>query len=261
MQRPKILITNDDGISADGLRHLWLALKKEADLYIIAPSSQKSGVGLGLTLHKPITINPAAWKGQDFVWKISGTPADCVRLGLRLVLKHKPDLVVSGINQGSNAGRNVLYSGTVGGVTEGALRGIPGIAFSSVEFNNPRYADIVPHIYPIVKHTLEHPLTPGTILNVNFPTKFDKFKGIRMAQQGKGLWVEEPDQRIHPNGEHYYWHGGTWSHHEEHEDSDVMLLSKGYITAVPIHVDQMTDFRFLKSRKKNFEYSLNPEQR
>lgn len=256
-KKPKILLTNDDGISADGLRYLWQALKNKAELYIIAPSAQKSGVGLGLTLHKPITINPVDWKESTSAWKISGTPADCVRFGLRIVLKEKPDLIVSGINQGSNAGRNVLYSGTVGGVTEGALRGIPGIAFSSVEFDKPRYDLIEPHIFPIVKHVLDHSLSSGTILNVNFPTEFDKFKGVRLARQGRGLWVEDPDKRIHPNGDQYYWHGGVWSHHDEHDESDVSLLNKGYITAVPIHVDEMTDHNFLQNRKKNFELSLN----
>jgi len=252
-EKPKILITNDDGIDAPGLWHLWHALKDKAELYIVAPSTQKSGVGLSLTLHKPITINPVKWEDSTSAWKVSGTPADCIRFGLRIVLDHKPDLIVSGINQGSNAGRNVLYSGTIGGVTEGALRGIPGIAFSSVEFDNPRYELIEPHILPIVEHFLEHPLSSGTILNVNFPTAFDSFKGMRLARQGRGLWVEDPDERIHPNGDPYYWHGGIWSHHDEHEESDVALLSEGYVTAVPIHVDEMTDHSFLEMRKSHFE--------
>lgn len=256
-RKPNILITNDDGISAPGLWHLWHSLKEKAEVSIVAPAIQRSGVGLGLTLHKPITINPASWEGGTLAWKVSGTPADCIRFGLRVVLHTKPDLIVSGINQGSNAGRNVLYSGTIGGVTEGALRGIPGIAFSSVEFDNPRYEMIESYIFPLVQHALEHPLSSGTILNVNFPTSFDSFRGVRLARQGRGLWIESPDERTHPNGDPYYWHGGIWSHHDEHEESDVALLSQGYVTAVPIHVDEMTDHSFLKDRKKLFELHLN----
>ncbi len=253
MSKPRILITNDDGIHAKGIWHLWHALKDKADISIVAPSSQKSGVGLGLTLHKPITINPVRWEGETPAWQVTGNPADCVRFGTRVVLDEKPDLVVSGINLGSNAGRNVLYSGTIGGVIEGAFRGIPGIAFSSTEFETPRFEQIEPYIYPIVEHVLEHPLSSGTILNVNFPTKFEQFKGVKLAKQGRGLWVEAPDRRVHPDGAPYFWHGGEWSHHDEHEESDVALLEEGYIAAVPIHVDELTDHGFFKQRKEHFD--------
>jgi 5'-nucleotidase len=256
-RKPKILITNDDGITASGIWHLWNALKDKADLTIVAPAIQKSGAGLGLTLHKPITINPVKWEGETAAWKVSGTPADCVRFGLRVVLNEKPDIIVSGINRGSNAGRNVLYSGTIGGVIEGAMKEIPGIAFSSVEFDEPRFESIESYIYPIVEHFLEHPLESGTVINVNFPSKFEKFKGVKMARQGRSLWVEDPDERLHPDGEPYYWHGGQWSHHEEHDDSDIALLSEGYVTAVPIHVHELTDHGFFSKRKSHFESHFN----
>ncbi len=257
-RKPKILITNDDGIEARGIWHLWKALADKADITIIAPSVQKSGVGLGLTLHKPIRIDPVKWEDETPAWKVSGTPADCIRFGTRLVLEENPDLIVSGINHGSNAGRNVLYSGTIGGVIEGAMRNIPGIAFSSTEFENPRYELIEPHIYKIIDHILSHPLSPGSVLNVNFPTEYDTFKGIKLARQGMGLWVEDPDERLHPSGETYFWHGGKWAHHDEHEESDVALLQAGYIAAVPLHVHQLTDHDFFKERKTFFENALDP---
>lgn len=262
-RKPKILITNDDGINAPGIWHLWKGLKDKADVSIIAPAMQKSGVGLALTLHKPITIDPVKWEDQTPAWKVSGTPADCVRFGLRVVLSERPDLIVSGINRGSNAGRNVLYSGTIGGVIEGAMKDIPGIAFSSVDFENPRFENITPYVYPIVEHFLEHPPTDGTVLNVNFPSKFEKYKGIRFTKQGKGLWIEEPDQRIHPDGDPYYWHGGRWSDHLEHEESDVALLNDGYVTIVPIHVHELTDHGFLSTHRSHFENKLatfSPEE-
>lgn len=253
-KKPKILITNDDGISAKGIWHLWNSLKDFANVTVIAPAVEKSGVGLALTLHKPITINPIKWQAGSSAWKITGTPADCVRFGLRVVLQEKPDLIVAGINKGSNAGRNVLYSGTIGGVIEGTLRNIPGIAFSSVEEDqDPNYKQIEPYITPIVKHILEHPLSDGTILNVNFPEKVTAFKGVKMASQGRGFLKEDPQKRIHPKGSAYYWHGGQWDHYDEHEDSDVSLLKQGYVTAVPIHVDQLTDHDFLKKRKIHFD--------
>ncbi|MDN3505785.1 MAG: 5'/3'-nucleotidase SurE [Simkaniaceae bacterium] len=252
-RKPKILITNDDGITASGIWHLWHALHEKADLTIVAPMIQKSGTGLGLTLHKPITINPVKWEKNARAWKVSGTPADCVRFGLRIVLDEKPDLIVSGINKGSNAGRNVLYSGTMGGVIEGAMKDIPGIAFSCVEFEEPRYEAAESYIYPIVEHILEHPLSKGTVLNVNFPCKFENFKGVKLARQGQSLWVEDPDERVHPDGEPYFWHGGQWSDHDEHEDSDVALLAQGYVTAVPIHVHELTDHGFFQERKSHFD--------
>lgn len=253
MTKPKILITNDDGITAKGIWHLWHALADHADISIVAPAIEKSGVGLGLTLHKPITIHPTNWERGTPAWKITGTPADCVRFGLRLVLDHKPDLIVSGINKGSNSGRNVLYSGTIGGVIEGAMKKIPGIAFSSTSFELPNFESIEPYIFPIVEHILEHPLSEGTILNVNFPTEHASFKGVKLARQGQGLWVEDPDKRNHPSGEHYYWHGGQWSHEEEDEESDVALLHEGYVTAVPIHIHQLTDHAFFEERKEHFD--------
>lgn len=259
MGKPKILITNDDGINAKGIWHLWRALKDRANITIVAPAIEKSGVGLSLTLRKPLSIQPVTWESKAAAWKINGTPADCVRFGMRMVLKdEKPDLIVSGINRGSNAGRNVLYSGTIGGVIEGSMRDIPGIAFSNAEFDDPSYDHIEPHIFPIVKHILEHPLSSGTILNVNFPVKSLPLKGIKLARQGRGLWVEDPDQRIHPDGDTYFWQGGQWSDHDEHDESDVALLKEGYITATPIHVDELTDHDFIQEHKEHFETNLKP---
>lgn len=255
-KKPKILITNDDGISAKGIWHLWNALKDHASLSIVAPAVEKSGVGLGLTLHKPIMIHPVPWGDGEHAtpaWKVTGTPADCVRFGTKVVLEEKPDLIVSGINRGSNAGRNVLYSGTIGGVIEGALRKIPGIAFSSWDYETPQFETLERYIYPIVEHVLDHPMSEGTILNVNFPTPRPSFKGVRLARQGKGFWVEDPDKRHHPlGGDPYFWHGGQWNHHEEHHESDVALLQEGYVTAVPIFVDELTHHDFFESRKAHF---------
>lgn len=254
--KPKILVTNDDGIAAPGLKHLWEALADVADLYIFAPSTEQSGVGLAITLRDPIQILPVPWDRGSPAWKVTGTPADCVRLGMSVILETPPDLIVSGINRGANSGRNVLYSGTIGGVIEGVLKGIPGIAFSCVNYMDPDYKKTLHFIAPLVKHILEHPLPKGTLLNVNFPDT-EEILGIKFARQGRGLWVEDPDKRTHPEGHSYYWLGGKWHDLDEHEDSDVHLLKQGYAAAVPIHIDELTDLTHFHERREHFDKSFS----
>ncbi|MGE5196715.1 MAG: 5'/3'-nucleotidase SurE [Anaerolineae bacterium] len=256
--KPRILITNDDGFFAPGIKHLWQALVDIAEVFIIAPASEQSGVGLSLSLRNPLQIDPLQWDKNTRAWKINGTPADCVRLGVSVILKDKPDLIVSGINRGYNSGRNVLYSGTIGGVIEGVLRGIPGIAFSCGQFDDSNYETAEKYIYTIVQHVLDVPLPHGTFLNVNFPHHPGDIKGFKLARQGKGYWVEDPDHRIHPEGKPYYWLGGKWLAHEEHDESDVALLDQGFMTAVPIHINELTDHALLKARKYAFESLFTP---
>ncbi len=251
-KRPKILIVNDDGIHAPGIKHLWRAVSEIGDPWIVAPSGEKSGVGMSITLYSPLHVEAVTWENDTPAWKVSGTPADCVRLGLSVILEHKPDLIVSGINKGSNAGRTAFYSGTVGGVIEGVLRDIPGVAFSCESFEKPDYAATEKHVTQIVEHLIEHPVAKGTFLNVNFPDK-PEFKGYKLTRQGRGYWRESPAARQHPDGFTYYWLGGEWGHHNEDEESDVALLSQGYITAAPIHVEELTDRAFLEARKHQFE--------
>lgn len=246
----EILITNDDGIQAQGLRCLWQCLEPHAKVKIIAPASDQSGMGLGVTLRSPLQIESVTWDKGTPAWKINGTTTDCVKLGLSVVLDRPPDLIVSGINRGSNAGRNVLYSGTIGGVIEGVFQNIQGIAFSYATFSNPDYSVVEKYVYPIVKHVMENPLPAGTFLNVCIP---EKARGVKFARQGRSYWGDNPDQRIHPEGIPYYWMGGKWAAHDEHEESDVSLLKQGYVTAAPIHVEELTDLDVFHSRRVAFE--------
>jgi 5'-nucleotidase len=251
-RKPNILITNDDGIYAQGLRHLWATLVDYANVTIIAPETEQSGKGLSITLRQPLLSEAIKWEKDTPAWKVNGTPADCVRLGLSVLLKDKPDLIVSGINRGSNLGRNILYSGTVGGVIEGALRNVPGIAFSCADFQSPDYKAVEHFIQPMVAQLFEHPLPSGTFLNVNFPMA-DPIRGIKLARQGMGYWIESIQEGLHPEGHPYYWLGGKWVDQVEHEESDVYLLQQGYAAAVPIHVNEWTDHVFLKNHKERFE--------
>lgn len=260
MTRPFLLITNDDGIHAPGIRHLWEAVQEFADVAIVAPHAEKSGAGLSITWTKPLHIRPYTWENGTPAWSINGTPADCVKMALAVVLERKPDMVISGINRGSNSGRTVLYSGTVGGVIEGVLKGIPGIAFSYSDVEEPPIAITKKTVFPIIQHFLKDPLLPGTFLNVNFPFHLkDGMKGIRMASQGKSYWTEDPDKRIHPEGVPYYWLGGTWMAVDEESHADTSVLKEGYIAITPIHVGDITCNNTLEKHKDLTEKSLNLE--
>ncbi len=253
-KRPFLLITNDDGILAPGIRLLWEAVTEFADVAIVAPNSEKSGSGLSITWTKPLKIHPCPWEGNTPAWSLNGTPADCVKMACGVLLEKQPQMILSGINRGSNAGRTVLYSGTVGGVIEGTLKNIPGIAFSFCDFTPPSIQAVKPFIFPLISHFLSHPLPQGTFLNVTFPENCEQgVKGLRFAKQGRGYWVEAPERRLHPEGAPYYWLGGQWKTFDEDPQSDVALLQEKYITAVPLHIDQLTDTKAFQSQKEAVE--------
>ncbi|MCB1111885.1 MAG: 5'/3'-nucleotidase SurE [Chlamydiales bacterium] len=253
--RPKILITNDDGIHAPGIRHLWQALRDFADLYVIAPASEQSAVGLSITIRNPLHIQKVDWGENAQAWSVSGTPADCVKLALSVILDSPPDIIVSGINRGSNAGRNILYSGTVAGAMEAVMHDIPGIAFSCRDYLEPGYHHVEQYIPSVVEYLLNNPLPRGTLLNVNFPENTHLgIKGFKMTRQGLELWGENPDQRHHPaEGSSYYWMGARIREFEEHADSDIRWLKNGYMTAVPIHIGELTHTEEFEKRKEAFD--------
>lgn len=256
MNRPRIILTNDDGIQAPGIERLWKVLYEAdfADLFIIAPSTERSGTGVSITWDRPMLIQEIEWPGETPAWSVDGTPADCIKMGMRIILDEQPDLILSGINAGSNAGRNVLHSGTIGAVIEGVLRGIPGIALSCENGDNPNYHVAEKYVVNLVEYLIAHPLAPGCFLNVNFPQAAqDKVKGFRLTRQGKGRWAEDPILHLETDHGPSYWLGGKPEELIEEKDCDIALLREGYMTAVPIHVHELTDREELKSRQKNFE--------
>lgn len=256
-----ILITNDDGINAPGLKALVETLAPLANITVVAPANEQSAKSLSLT-RTPLHITPASNFSDTAAWSVSGTPVDCIKVAIS-VLHLTPDLIVSGINKGSNAGRNVLYSGTVGGVIEGALRGIPGIAFSCCDIRYPEYDRLCAYLWNIVEFTLLHPLPFGTILNVNFPTTVEDYPtkstkeilGIKLTRQGKTYWIEQYPPKPPQMGERIVEFGVRIEPQEEPEDSDVYWLERGYIAAVPIHIDELTDWRYFREYKTPFEQS------
>lgn len=256
MDRPKIIITNDDGIDAAGIKVLWRALHHAnfAELFIIAPAVERSGCGVGITWDRPLLIKKIAWPEGTLAWSVDGTPADCIKMGERIILGKKPDFIVSGINAGSNAGRNVLHSGTVGACIEGVFRGIPGIALSCEDGKSPNYHVAEKYVVQLVKYSLENPLPSGCFLNVNFPhVAQEEVKGFRLTSQGKGRWAEDPYLNINTEYGPSYWLGGKPEELAEEPNCDIAWLKKGYMTAVPLHVHELTDYDELKKRQTNFE--------
>ncbi len=253
--KPLILITNDDGIYAPGIKHLWQVLNQFADCYVVAPSLEQSAVSLSITIRQPLLIEKVEWVGLHAkTWSVNGTPADCVKLALHSILPERPTLVVSGINRGSNAGRNVLYSGTVAGAIEGVMHDIPGIAFSALDLVSPSCSAVAQPITTIIDYVLAHSLPQGTLLNVNFPKDTEKgIKGLRLAKQGCQYWQENIERRYHP-AEHtsYYWLGAQLAAYEEEKDSDVSYLEEGYATVVPIKIIDLTNQSYLKNHAHAF---------
>ncbi len=251
--RSRLLLTNDDGIHAPGLFALWAALKDHYDLTIVAPAHEQSGAGLSITTRRPLHIKQVPWEGCTKTYQVDGTPADCIKLAIHAICETPPDMIVSGINRGANSGRNILYSGTVGGVIEGTMRGLPGIAFSCDDFEAPNYQRAGSYVHPLVNYLLANPLRPGSFLNVTFPDHCGPIQGIKMAKQGRSYWVEDPEERLHPEGHRYYWLGGHRIKHEEHEESDIELILAGYITAVPVQAQELTDHEQFHHRKEDFD--------
>jgi 5'-nucleotidase len=258
--RPLILVTNDDGVYAPGIKFLCKVVQDIADVVVVAPANEQSAVSLSITIRHPLHIEKIDWPFFDAeVWSVNGTPADCVKLALNVVLPRPPQLIVSGVNRGNNAGRNVLYSGTVAAVMEGVMHNIPGIAFSFADYLNPVFVNLESYISLIIRYTLENPFPEGTLLNVNFPKHTEHgLKGIRLTAQGKEYWAEDPEKRKHPNeGYPYYWLGAKLAQFKEEEDSDIALLREGYATAVPIRIGDLTDYSLLKQNKQKFETLVN----
>lgn len=257
--RLRILLSNDDGIEAPGLKALWepLFASDLFDLFIVAPASEKSGAGVSITWNRPLAIRRTSWEGSTPAWAVDGSPADCVKMAYRVLLDQPPDLIISGINAGSNAGRNILHSGTIGAVIEGVLKGIPGIALSCENGREPNFGVAQKYIVQIVNYLLEHPLPTGSLLNVNVPhVAKDEVLGFRLTRNGRGRWVEEPTLHLATDEDTSYWLGGRLEEIPEEEDSDIALLAAGYLTAVPIHIHSLTDEDELQKRREAFSQAM-----
>lgn len=239
MQKPVILVTNDDGIMAPGIRNLISFMLEIGEVVVVAPDKGQSGMGHAVTITEPIRLEKIAVNGDHQEFSCSGTPVDCVKLAVNKVLHRKPDILVSGINHGSNASINVIYSGTMSAAIEGAMEGIPSIGFSLLDYRlNADFLAARKFIQGIVSNVLKHGLPKGNCLNVNIPAiKEHEIKGVRVCRQANANWVEEFDHRQDPRGKDYYWLTGKFQLHEDTDDTDEWALANKYISLVPIQYD------------------------
>jgi 5'-nucleotidase len=244
--RPLILVTNDDGITAPGIRKLIAIMNTIGDVVVVAPDSPQSGMGHAITIDSTLTCDKLRVdNGSQVEYKCSGTPADCVKLAVREVLDRKPDLCVSGINHGSNSSINVIYSGTMSAAIEAGIEGIPAIGFSLLDYSWDANFDLLEdEIVKITNNVLKNGLPEGVVLNVNFP-KTDNFKGIKICRQAKGNWEETFDKRVNPNGKEYYWLSGKFTNLDKGEDTDIWALEHNYVSVVPVQFD-LTAHHFIQ---------------
>jgi len=239
--QPLILICNDDGIDAPGIEALARALDGVGALRVVAPESEQSAVGHAITVRDPVRAHAYDFEvdsGSIPAWAVSGTPADCIKLGAHQLLDRKPDLVVSGINRGPNTAVNVLYSGTVSAASEGAILGLDAIAFSLCDWNAEDYTVAGQWARRIVLHALQHGLPPDTLLNVNVPAlPADDIAGLRVTRQARARWQEGFEARVDPLDRPYYWLSGTFVNLDEGDASDLDAIEDGYVSVTPLQLD------------------------
>jgi 5'-nucleotidase len=254
MGKPLILVTNDDGITAPGLRSLIHIMNEIGDVVVVAPDSPQSGMGHAITISDTLYCKKEKIDdGPQKEYSISGTPADCVKFAVKEILQKKPDLCVSGINHGANSSINVIYSGTMSAAVEAGLEGIKSIGFSLLDYSwDADFTACKDYILKISLNLLKEK-KENLILNVNFPSNTNKFKGIKVCRQAKGYWEDTYDKRTSPLGKEYYWLTGNFVTLEDNKETDEWALSQGYVSVVPISYDMTSheDINKLKNWNLN----------
>lgn len=246
----EILVTNDDGIYAEGIFALACAMRKLGNVTVVAPDTQRSAVGHAITITDPLRVTPAKRNKEFFGYATSGTPADCVKIGIKSIMKRRPDLVVSGINLGGNIGYNTLYSGTVSGATEGALLGIPSMAVSLNTFTKPDFSAAAAFAVKMGRVIVKRGLPAGTLLNVNVPNiPASRLKGVRIANQSRTCFNDWFDKRTDPHGNTYYWMTGDYKPKDPDTASDLNALRAACISVTPIQFD-LTNYKFIPELEK-----------
>lgn len=254
MQKPLILVTNDDGITAPGIRNLVEFMNEIGEVVVVAPNSPQSGKGHAITINSTLTFEEISLEGPQKDYSLSGTPVDCVKFALDKILTRRPDIVVSGINHGANSSINVIYSGTMSAAVEAGVEGLPSIGFSLLDFSwDADFTQAKTFIQKIVRNVLEKPLPKGIVLNVNIPKLAEnEIKGIKICRQANAKWEENFDERTNPHGKKYYWLTGYFNNMDEGDDADENALSEGYISIVPVKFD-LTAYEHIEALKEILE--------
>ena len=246
-----ILVTNDDGVTAPGIKALIEAVKPLGKVVVVAPDSPQSGKGHAITIGVPLRLDPVdIFEGIE-VWQCSGTPVDCVKLARDKILHGLPDLCVSGINHGANHSINVIYSGTMSAAMEAAIEGVPSVGFSYLDYSFEADFTLCKEVaHSVAKQMLETNLPGGTLLNVNIPiVAASDFKGVKVCRQADAKYVETFDERRDPRGKKYYWLTGEFTNRDNGEDTDVWALANKYASLVPVQFD-LTDYKMKKELEK-----------
>ena len=240
MERPLILVTNDDGINAPGIRTLISIMKNIGDIVVVAPDSPQSGMGHAITINSTLHSSRITPKDSEITeYSCSGTPADCVKLAINELMPRKPDLCVSGINHGSNSSINVIYSGTMSAAIEAGIEGVPAIGFSLLDYRwNADFEQSKNFISMITLNALNNGIPKGVVLNVNIPSvRKSDIKGVKICRQAMAYWIEEFDKRKNPLGQEYYWLTGKFINEDLGEDTDEWALNNNFISIVPVKFD------------------------
>ncbi len=241
-----ILVTNDDGINSPGLHSLAEALKGLGEVWVVAPDRDRTAVSHSLTLHRPLRVDEI----KSNYFSVNGTPSDCINIGANRIMKRVPELVVSGINQGSNLGEDINYSGTVSAAMEGALLGIPSFAISLASKNNFAFQPSAKIAYRLAKKVIENGLPPNTFLNVNVPGVSEKkLRGYQITRQGKKIYSKVIIEKTDPRDRKYYWIGGGEQGFKDIEASDVKAVSNNYVSITPLLLD-LTNYSCLDELRK-----------
>ncbi len=253
----KILVSNDDGISSDGIGVLARSLSEIGEVLVVAPQTEQSAVGHAITMQIPVRVNKFSRDGKFFGYAVTGTPADCIKMGIKNIMKEKPDIVVSGINNGSNSAINIIYSGTVSAAREAAIMDVPSVAISVASHVVDDYSYAGKIAQQIVKMVGKNGLRPGTLLNVNVPNLPEKdILGVRLTKQGHSKWDDVFEERIDPYGKKYYWLTGELIYNDKDMDRDHFAVVNKYVSVTPIHFD-LTDYEMFDEMKSwNIEEKL-----
>ena len=254
-KKPLILVSNDDGITSPGIRHLIEAMTQLGEVVVVAPDSPQSGMGHAITIGNTLRLDKSDLFPGVEAWQCSGTPADCVKIAKHHILKdRRPDLVVSGINHGANTSVSILYSGTMSAAIEAAMEGLPAIGFSLCEYGwEANFEHTLPYLISIAKEALTKGIPEGVALNVNFPAKQEEpIKGIKICRQAIAKWQEEFDQRKDPNNRDYYWLMGNFVNLDKGDDTDIAAIEKNYISIVPSTFD-LTAHHAMAGMNKNWD--------
>jgi 5'-nucleotidase len=246
-----ILVTNDDGIHAKGLKALAEVAMKFGNVIVVAPTEGQSGMAHAITVKNPIRVVKLNEDPKITTFTCNGTPVDCVKMAINRLLPKRPQLLLSGINHGANSSSSVVYSGTMGAAIEGCINDIPSLGFSLLSFEKDAdFSDAQNYAEKIIAQAIEHQLDRGVCLNVNIPSiPKNDIKGIKVCRQNHGVWREEFDHRTDPSGRDYFWLTGSFEDMEPHaEDTDEWALRNGYVSVVPVQFD-LTAYKFMNNLK------------